>query len=96
MSKNPGTYGNDLAADLLADLAQPLPLDRLAEPPNPLSALDSVESAAPRETPGRGPAIAGSLRISPLDWRKPSMSIGLASSTILFGPVRARLGVRVA
>jgi len=87
-------YGMDLAADLLADLTRPLPVDRLPEPPDPLSVVDSLRSAAIREPRSRGPALDGSLRISPLEWRKPAVSLGLGLATIRFGPLRAQLGIR--
>ena len=94
MTNNASAYGQDLAADLLADLTRPLPVARLPKQPDPLITVDSVRSAAARETGRRGPALDGSLRISPLEWCKPAMSIGLQLATIRFGPVRAQLGIR--
>jgi hypothetical protein len=100
MKKTPGGYGNDLAADLIADLSRPLPLDRrplgrLPQSPNALSAVDSLRSAPVHTTRSRGPALEGSLRLSPLDWRKPSLRVGAQSATILLGPIHAELGIRV-
>lgn len=92
MTKSPGAHGNDLTADLLADLTRPLPLDLL---PNPAGAVASVGSAATREACSRGPALEGFLRISPLDWCRPSLSTGLQSAAIRIGPIRAELGIGV-
>jgi hypothetical protein len=95
MTKGPGANGTDLAADLLADLARSLPSDRLAEPPKLLSTFDSLGLPDSDAARGRRPALEGSVRLSPLDWRKPCVSVGLRSAAISFGPVRAELGIRV-
>ena len=95
MTRNSAGRGGDLTADLLADLARPLSMESLPKPATPLRAVDSVSSTVAREAHGRGPALDGSLRISPIDWSKPSLSIGVKSATIRFGPVHAALVIRV-
>ena len=94
MTKNASAYGKDLAADLLTDLTRPLPITRLTKPPDPLTVIDSLESAATPEARRRGPVLDGFLRISLLEWCKPALSLGLRLATIRFGPVCAQLGIR--
>lgn len=95
MTKNSGGNGQDLAADLLANLAEPLPFDRGSNSTNPMAALDSLSADAPHAAHVRGPALEGSFRVSPFRWRRPSLSIGLMSARVRLGPVRVQLGARI-
>jgi hypothetical protein len=94
MTKSPSGHGNNLAADLLADLARPLALARQPASSVPPTAFEPARSGAADETHARRPALEGSLRISPLDWRKPSLTLGRLAATVRFGALRAELGIR--
>lgn len=95
MTTNTGAHGTNLAADLLADLAQPLPPDRRPTSPDSVTAQNSHSSPPAGDAHVRGPAFEGSLRISPLTWRRPRLAVGAQSATIGFGPLHARLGIHV-
>jgi hypothetical protein len=87
MTKRPNTPGHDLAADLLADLTQPAPIDtvKLESP--------AADLAAPRESSRFRPAVQWLVRISPLDWRKPSLSVSLDSTAMHLGPIGVELAL---
>jgi hypothetical protein len=91
MTKRPDTPRNDLAADLLADLSQPTAIDPLLKPESQATNVGSADLAAPRESRPFRPAVQWLVRISPLDWRKPSLSVARDSTALHLGPIRVEL-----
>ena len=92
MTKRPNTPGHDLAADLLADLTQPAPIDTV-KLENPAANVGLPDPAAPRESSRFRPAVQWLVRISPLDWRKPSLSVSLDSTAMHLGPIGVELAL---
>ena len=93
MTKRPNTPGHDLAADLLADLTQPAPVDTVSELDSPAANVGLPDLAAPQESSRFRPAVQWLVRISPLDWRKPSLSVARDSRAVHLGPVRVELAL---
>jgi hypothetical protein len=91
MTKRPDTPGHELAADLLADLNQPAPIDTVVKSESPTTNDGSPDLAAPRES--SGPAVQWLVRISPIDWRKPSLSVARDSTAMHLGPIRVELAL---
>ena len=92
MTKRPNTPGHDLAADLLADLTQPAPIDTV-KLESPAANVGSPDLAAPRESSRFRPAVQWLVRISPLDWRKPSLSVARDSTAMHLGPIGVELAL---
>ena len=94
MTKRPDTPGHDLAADLLADLTQPTPIDTAFKRDNQATNDGSSDLATPPpESSAFRPAVQWLVRISPLDWRKPSLSVARASTAMHLGPIRVELAL---
>ena len=93
MTKRPDTPGHDLAADLLADLTQPTPTDPPFKPASPATSDGSADLATPAESSLCRPAVQWLVRISPLDWRKPSLSVARDSTAMHLGPIRVELAL---
>ena len=91
MTKRPSTPGHDLAADLLADLTQPAPIDAVSD--SPAANVGLPDLAAPRESSRFRPAVQWLVRISPLDWRKPSLSVARGSTAMHLGPIGIELAL---
>ena len=93
MTRRPDTPGHDLAADLLADLTQPTPADPVFRPASQATDDGSADLATPPESGPCRPAVQWLVRISPLDWRKPSLSVVRDSTAMQFGPIRVELAL---
>ena len=93
MTKRSDTPGHDLATDLLADLTQPAPVDAVVNLESPATKVASPDLADPRESSRFRPAVQWLVRISPLDWRKPSLSVARDSTAVHLGPVRVELAL---
>ena len=93
MTKRPATQGHDLAADLLADLAEPTPIDAIFVSESQATNVGTAALAAPRESSAFRPAVQWLVRISPLDWRKPSLSVARDSTAMHLGPIRVELAL---
>jgi hypothetical protein len=93
MTKRPNTPGHDLAADLLADLTQPAPIDTASTLESPAANVGSPDLTAPRESGPFRPAVQWLVRISPLDWRKPSLSVARGSTAMHLGPIGIELAL---
>jgi len=93
MTKRPNAPSHDLAADLLADLSQPTPVDTVFKPESQATNVGSTDLATlPESSPFR-PAVQWLVRISPLDWRKPSLSVARGSTAMHLGPIRVELAL---
>jgi len=93
MTKRPDTPGHVLAADLLADLTQPAPIDTVFKLESPATNVGLPDLAAPRESRPSRPAVQWLVRISPLDWRKPSLSVARDLTAMHLGPIRVELAM---
>ena len=93
MTKRPDTPGHDLAADLLADLAEPTPTDTVLTLESQATSDGSSDLAPTPESRPFHPAVQWLVRISPLDWRKPSLSVARESAAMQLGPIRVELAV---
>jgi hypothetical protein len=93
MTKRPSTPGHDLAADLLADLTQPAPIDTGSDLDSLAADVELPDLAAPRESSRFRPAVQWLVRISPLDWRKPSLSVARNSTAMHLGPIGVELAL---
>jgi hypothetical protein len=93
MTKRLDTQGHDLAADLLADLAQPTPTDPVVQQESQATNDGSSDLAAPPESRPFRPAVQWLVRISPLDWRRPSLSVARDSTAMQLGPLRVELAL---
>jgi hypothetical protein len=93
MTKSPDTPRHDLAADLLADLTQPVPIDTVFKSESPATSVGSPGPAAPQESRGLRPAVQWLVRISPLDWRRPSLSVARDSTAMRLGPIQVELAL---
>ena len=93
MTKSPDTPRQDLAADLLADLTQPVPIDTVFKSDSPATSVGSPGPAALQESRAFRPAVQWLVRISPLDWRKPSLSVARDSTAMHLGPIRAEVAL---
>lgn len=91
MTKGPDTPRHDLAADLLADLTQPVPIDTVFGSESPATSVGSPGPAALQESRALRAAVQWLVRISPLDWRKPSLSVARDSTAIRLGPIQVEL-----
>jgi hypothetical protein len=90
---HPDTPGHDLAADLLADLTRPAPIDTAFKLERPATNVGSPDLAAAREPSRFRPAVQWLVRISPLDWGKPSLSVARDSTAMHLGPIRVELAL---
>ena len=93
MTKRPHAPSHDLAADLLADLTQPTAIDTASKSETQAADVESSDSAAPRRSGPFRPAVQCLVRISPLDWRKPSLSVARDSTAMRLGPIRLELAL---
>jgi hypothetical protein len=93
MTTRPDRPGHDLAADLLADLTQPAPIDTVFKPESPATDVGLPEAAARPESSPFRPAVQWVVRVSPLDWRKPSLSVARNSTAMRLGPIRVELAL---
>ena len=93
MTTRPDRPGHDLAADLLADLIQPAPIDTVVKPETPATDVGLPDPAARSESSPFRPAVQWVVRVSPLDWRKPSLSVARDSTAVHLGPVRVELAL---
>ena len=93
MTKRSDTPGHDLAADLLADLTQPTPTDPVFKPAGHTTNDGSADLATPPESSPYRPAVQWLLRISPLDWRRPSLSVARDLTAMQLGPIRVELAL---
>ena len=93
MTKRADTPGHDLAADLLADLTQPAPIDSGFPLESPAAEIGSPDRAVSRESGPFRPAVQWLVRISPLDWSKPSVSVARDSTAMQAGPLRVELAL---
>ena len=93
MTKRPDTPGHELAADLLADLTHPTPIDTVVKHESQATNDGSSDLAAPPESRPFRPAVQWLVRISPLDWRRPSLSVARDSTAVQVGPVRVELAL---
>jgi hypothetical protein len=96
MTRRSDTSGHDLAADLLADLSQPTPADPVLKPASQLTDDGSADLATPPESRPHRPAVQWLMRISPLDWRRPSLSVARDSAAMQLGPIRVELALLLA
>ena len=93
MTTRPDRPGHDLAADLLADLTQPAPIDTVFKLESPAADVGVPDPAARRESSPFRPAVQWVVRVSPLDWRKPSLSVARNSTAMRLGPIRVELAL---
>lgn len=93
MTKRADTPGHDLVADLLADLTQPAPIDPAFKSEHPATEVELSNLAVSRESTPFRPAVQWLVRISPLDWRKPSLSLARDSTAMYLGPIRVELAL---
>lgn len=88
--------GHDLAADLLADLTQPKPIDPVFELASQATNDGSSDLVTPQESSPFRPAVQWLVCSSPLDWRKPSLSLARDSTAMHLGPIRVELALMFA
>ena len=93
MTKRSDTPGHDLAADLLADLTQPAPVEPVFKPESQATNVGSADQTALPESSSSRPAVQWLVRISPLDWRKPSLSVTRELTAMRVGPLRVELAL---
>jgi len=93
MTKRPDTPGHDLAVDLLADLNQPTPVDTVVKHESQATEDGSPDLITRPESRPFRPAVQWLVRISPLEWRRPSLSVARDSTAVQVGPVRVELAL---
>ena len=76
---------HDLAADLLADLTRPAPVDA----PATRSIGPAADVPAPSAVQRPGPE--GVVRLSPRDWRRPTLNLSRQRAVLRVGPMSAEL-----
>ena len=86
-------HRDELAADLLADLAPAATAPARPRAARPVPTSTSQTTAAGPRT--RGPALQTLVRFAPFDWYKPLLSLERRAVGVRVGPIYLQLTVRI-